>query len=54
MSVLYNLYTSPNISEVIKSKEDEMGEACSKDGTDKNYIHNFGLKTLREKTTRKT
>jgi acyl-coenzyme A synthetase/AMP-(fatty) acid ligase len=31
---LHNLYSSPNIIRMIKSKEDEMGRACSTNGGD--------------------
>jgi hypothetical protein len=37
-----------------KVKEDAMGEACSKRGSDGKYVQNFDRKTLRQDATRKT
>jgi hypothetical protein len=48
----HNLYSSPNIITMVKSKS-EMGLACSKHGREK-CIQNFGWKTRRKETTRKT
>jgi hypothetical protein len=41
---LHNLYSSPNISKLIKSGS-EMGEACSTHGTDEKYAQNFSRVT---------
>jgi len=50
---LRNLYASPNIISA-QDKEFEMGVTCSTHGSDENQVQNFGRKTGREETTRKT
>jgi hypothetical protein len=35
-------------------KEDEMDRECSTHGRDEKYVQNFGRKTWKEETTRKT
>jgi hypothetical protein len=40
---LHNLYASPNIIKVTKSRT--MGRACSTHGRDEKYIQDFGQKT---------
>jgi acyl-coenzyme A synthetase/AMP-(fatty) acid ligase len=45
---LHNLYSSPSIIRMIKSKEDEMSKTCSTNG------ENIGWKARRKETTRKT
>jgi len=39
---LHNLYASPNIIRVIK-----LGGACCMQGTDEEWVHNFGRKNLK-------
>jgi predicted nuclease of predicted toxin-antitoxin system len=41
---LHNLNSSPNTNMIIKTKDDDMGEACSRHGSDEQCIKNFSLK----------
>jgi hypothetical protein len=51
---LHDLYASPNAVRVHQIKENEIGGACSMHGIDGKCIQNFGRKTRREETTRRT
>jgi hypothetical protein len=51
---LHNLYTSPNVIRVIKSRGMRIGGSCSMHGRDEKSVQNFGRKTWREEATWKT
>jgi hypothetical protein len=51
---LHNLYSSPNIIRMNKVKEDEMGRACSTQGSKEGCIEGFGGRAKRIEITRKT
>jgi hypothetical protein len=42
---LYNLYCSPNISRVIKSRKKEIGGVCSMYGREESCIQGYGRET---------
>jgi hypothetical protein len=51
---LHNVYASPNITEVMKSRGHEINGAYSTHGKDKKCLQNFYPETPREETTWKT
>jgi hypothetical protein len=51
---LHNLYSSPDIIRMIKSRRIEMGGACSTNGGDKECMKDIGGKARKKETTRKT
>jgi hypothetical protein len=51
---LSNLYSSPFIIRMIKSKEDEMGRACSTNGGEEEYIKAIRGKARGKQSTTKT
>jgi hypothetical protein len=51
---LHNLYSSPSIIRMIKSRGGEMGRACSTNGGEEECMKYFGGNVRRNETTRKT
>jgi hypothetical protein len=51
---LHNLYVSPNIIRVIKSKEGKTYRACSTRGREETFLQHIFRRTWREETTRKS
>jgi hypothetical protein len=51
---LHDLYSSPSIIRIIKSKMDKMGGACSTNLGEEERILDYWWESQRERTTRKT
>jgi hypothetical protein len=51
---LHNLYCSPSIIRIIKSRRMIWGRACSTNGGEEERIYDFGEKSRRKETTRNT